>query len=57
MKKILLLIILSVSLTGCFFLSGFDALGCSYDEKDGLLYQEDGTPCRAANRRIKRDRI
>ena len=56
MKKNFLLVILSVSLTGCFFLSGFDTLGCTYHEKDGLFYESDGTPCRAANRRIKREK-
>ena len=57
MKKILLLIILSVSLTGCFFLTPhYYSYGqCIENKEDGLYYEEDGKPCKYINREIERE--
>ena len=57
MKKIILLLTLSVLLTSCYALEMGNYRNCSYYEKDGLYYDSvNDTPCTSLNKKIERDR-
>ena len=60
MKKIILLLTLSVLLTSCYALEMGNYRNCSYNEEDGLYYDwreyPKKVPCTSLNKKIERDR-
>ncbi len=60
MKKIVLLLTLSVLLTSCYALEMGNYRNCSYNEEDGLYYDwreyPKKVPCTSLNKKIEKDR-